>query len=409
MKKLVSMLLVLCLVLCSVTMVALADDSDMVTYEITDENITLLEKFKADPSSVSFDELSQAMNEDIVFAAEAYKVLCSVCVPLYEDVSDIDDVSENYLCDTYAMDVVPVTMSLHDFVTGVTESCSPSHGIEPQYWDPEGFYPPRINRYNWKEGVCRIFVRVGSFYGWASGFRVGPHWIMTCAHSFYTLIDKDLGNGEVWSNHTFADSVLAVPGYIGGLPDTEMDPDTHEITLTMTNSPYGVSAVDITQSYICEQYIQLSSSDAHNISPKAMYDWAFLHIDETYNPTSYFELCSLEEFFDKDYAGKKYYMAGYPGTFDGENMVDRDIVRNECEYRGHMDLKPRIGYFTRASIGGMSGGPLLDMNYFVLGMCLMKTDAKFENEFGEMEPRGICGMFSQASIDIFNQYQVLGT
>ena len=118
MKKLVSMLLVLCLVLCSVTMVALADDSDTVTYEITDENMVLLEKFKADPSSVSFDELSQAMNEDIVFAAEACKVLDSISVCL--DDSDMSvDVQDN-TAESYALEDSVPDLCAHDFDTGDT-------------------------------------------------------------------------------------------------------------------------------------------------------------------------------------------------------------------------------------------------------------------------------------------------
>lgn len=178
MKKLVSMLLVLCLVLCSVTIVALADDSDTVTYEITDENMALLEKFKADPSRVSFDELSQAMNDDIVFAAEAYKVLDSISVVNIDNIASNCDVTsdESGVCE---LSGVSDTIAVHDFSTGATYSGDLGSEAESYSLDPDGYYPSRINRYNWKEGMCRLFIQLDhGYYTWASGFRVGPHWII---------------------------------------------------------------------------------------------------------------------------------------------------------------------------------------------------------------------------------------
>ena len=222
MKKLVSMLLVLCLVLCSVTMVALADDSDTVTYEITDENMVLLEKFKADPSSVSFDELSQAMNEDIVFAAEACKVLDSISVCL--DDSDMSvDVQDN-TAESYALEDSVPDLCAHDFDTGDTYAGLLDFPSNTKAADSDEYYPSRINRYNWTEGMCRIFAMFDNgVFGWSSGFRVGPHWVMTCAHAFYTLVDlrhvwQD-ENGNIneeldLCNHTFAEQVPEVVRFL---------------------------------------------------------------------------------------------------------------------------------------------------------------------------------------------------
>lgn len=183
MKKLVSMFLVLCLVLCSVTMVALADDSNTVTYEITDENMALLERFKADPSSVSFDELSQAMNDDIVFAAEAYKVLESISVTVGEAYDCTVDGSfmKNLPDDT---NVSSGQYQMHDFETSDTQSVTSD--------DIREFGSEVITSYsvgdssldftNWQEGICKIFARSDSgFYFAGSGSRVSPDWVLTCA------------------------------------------------------------------------------------------------------------------------------------------------------------------------------------------------------------------------------------
>lgn len=67
---------------------------------------------------------------------------------------------------------------------------------------------------------------------------------MTCAHAFYSVVDHVHKGMVVWKNHTFAKSVLAVPGYIGDLPDTEFDLETKKLTLTINNAPYGYSVVN---------------------------------------------------------------------------------------------------------------------------------------------------------------------
>lgn len=385
MKKLVSMLLVLCLVLCSVTMVALADDSDTVTYEITDENMALLERFKSDPSSVSFDELSQAMNEDIVFAAEAYKVLDSISATVGESYDCTVDGSfmKNLPDDT---NVSSGQYQMHDFETSDTQSVTLA--------DVREFGSDAITSYsvrdssldftNWQEGICKIFARSDSgFYFAGSGSRVSPDWVLTCAHITYQYEDVEgiMFEGDpdkerkviTWWNHTYASEIVVIPAYVGELPDTEYNVVSGKPTLTVNNSPRGSASAVIKASYISPAYTELTALDSYNDAKCVSADWAMLYVPNDFDSTHYFNLQSMDDMIASHFDDKFYSMMGYPGA------GDKVLTQKLCKYTGLEE--PGMGCFNELPDFGMSGGPLLD-GMRVSGVISRQNDKKGTDKLG---------------------------